>query len=184
VDADTLSGGEGRERRSELDDGAPLAPDTARRLACDASIVSMLEAEGSVLSVGRKTRAIPPALRSALQTRDRGCRFPGCGNHRFLDAHHVRHWAQGGETNLDNLVQLCARHHRLLHEGGFGLKRLPGGRLCFWRPDGTVIPDSPVTPPSEQSALSDRNRSAGVEVESAELLTGTGGWTSGWPSTR
>lgn len=167
-------GGSGPETPGRDTRRAPLAPDTARRIACDASVVSMLEAEGSVLSVRRKTRAIPPAMRRALQTRDRGCRFPGCENHRFLDAHHVRHWAKGGETNLDNLVQLCARHHRLLHEGGFDAKRLPDGRLCFWRPDGTVIPDLPGGPASQPSALSARNRRASIDVESGGVLTGTG----------
>ena len=72
----------------ELDDGSALSPETARRLACDASVVQN----------GRKTRTIPPALRRALRSRDRGCRFPGCENRRFLDAHHVHHWAKGGET--------------------------------------------------------------------------------------
>jgi hypothetical protein len=93
----------------ELEDGNAVSPETARRLACDASVVHQ----------GRKSRTIPPALRRALQRRDRGCRFPGCENRRFVDAHHVDHWARGGETTLGNLLLLCRRHHRAVHEGGF-----------------------------------------------------------------
>jgi hypothetical protein len=80
------------------------------------------DAEGHVLSVGRRTRSLPPALRRALEARDRGCRFPGCGL-RFTDGHHIVHWADGGETCLDNTVLLCRFHHRLLHEGGWKLQR-------------------------------------------------------------
>ena len=115
VDAETLrDGGAGR---SELEDGPSLAVETVRRLACDASIVSVLENErGEPLDVGRKTRSIPPAIRRALNARDRGCRFPGCSNTRYVDAHHIHHWAHGGETKLSNLVQLCflcrARHKK------------------------------------------------------------------------
>ncbi|MGZ8695630.1 MAG: DUF222 domain-containing protein, partial [Gaiellaceae bacterium] len=102
-----------------LDDGPALARETARRLACDASVVVLSERRGRPVRTGRKTRSVPPALRRALKSRDRGCRFPGCENHRFVDAHHIRHWAHGGETRLDNLVLLCRRHHRLVHEGGY-----------------------------------------------------------------
>jgi len=73
---------------------------------------------GTILSVGRKTRTVPPALRRALDYRDRGCRFPGCGR-RYTDAHHVRHWADGGETSLSNTLLLCRHHHRLVHEGSW-----------------------------------------------------------------
>jgi hypothetical protein len=138
VDAGTMSveepGG-----RCELDDGSPLAIETARRLACDASLVQMLERDGQPLRIGRKTRAIPPALRRALNARDRGCRFPGCGSRRFLDAHHIQHWADGGPTNLDNLVHLCGYHHRLLHEGGCRITRTAGGGIAFHRRDGRPI---------------------------------------------
>ena len=95
VDADTLreDGGLGR---SELADGTRVSAETSRRLACDGSIVPLKRGpDGSVLDVGRKTRTVSPALRRALEARDRGCRFPGCGL-RFADAHHVRHWADGG----------------------------------------------------------------------------------------
>lgn len=90
--------------------------------------------------MGRKTRTIPPAIRRALKRRDGGCRFPGCSATRFVDAHHIHHWADGGETRLDNLVLLCRRHHRLLHEGGYGIDSRPTGEIRFSRPDGRVLP--------------------------------------------
>jgi hypothetical protein len=142
VDAATLAAG-GAGERCELEGGEPLAAETARRLCCDASLVALAERAGKPLSVGRKTRAIPPALRRALRSRDRGCRFPGCTERRWVDAHHIRHWAHGGETSLPNLVQLCGHHHRLVHEGGFAVERRPGDEVVFRRPDGRRL--HPVT---------------------------------------
>jgi hypothetical protein len=107
-----------------IEDGPVLAPDTVRRLACEAPIVALVEsASGEPLAVGRKTRLISPGLRRALKRRDGGCRFPGCPATRFVDAHHIEHWADGGETRLDNLVLLCRHHHRLQHEGGYRIER-------------------------------------------------------------
>lgn len=124
-------------------DSPALAEETIRRLGCEAGLVPVLHDGEEILSVGRKTRAVPPAIRRALRLRDRGCRFPGCTHHRHVDAHHVRHWADGGETKLSNLVELCGRHHRLLHEGGYGLRFTDDGALVFTRPDGARIPDVP-----------------------------------------
>jgi hypothetical protein len=124
-------------------DAPALAEETIRRLGCEAGLVPVLHDGGEILSVGRKTRAVPPAIRRALRLRDRGCRFPGCTHTRHVDAHHVRHWANGGETKLSNLVELCGRHHRLLHEGGYGLRATDDGALVFTRPDGGRIPDVP-----------------------------------------
>ncbi len=123
----------------------PLAATTARRLACDASLVTVLEdSAGSVLNVGRRTRTIPPAIRRALTLRDSGCRFPGCCETRFVDAHHIHHWCDGGETSLDNLVLLCRHHHRLLHEEGFALVKGTEG-LEFVRADGRKLPRALAT---------------------------------------
>jgi hypothetical protein len=128
------------EGRSHIEDGPSLPPAALRRLCCDASLVAIVErADGSVLDVGRKTRAIPPALRRALHARDQGCRFPGCTNTRFVDGHHIEHWVDGGETKLSNLVTLCRRHHRFVHEYGFHVERA-GEELRFVRPDGKVVP--------------------------------------------
>lgn len=86
---------------------ADVAAETSRRLACDSSRVVMRHgSDGRVLNLGRKTRAIHPALRRALQHRDGGCRFPGCGS-QICDAHHVEPWAEGGKTELDSLLLLC-----------------------------------------------------------------------------
>jgi len=160
VDVGALSGGEGG---CELGDGPAIAPETARRLACDSSVVEIREREGATLSVGRKTRSVPPALRRALRRRDRGCRFPGCENHRFVDAHHVRHWAHGGETRLDNLVLLCRRHHRLVHEGGYLVERVSESELRFRDPCGGPILDAPRPPPGGLDTLLERNRSLRID---------------------
>lgn len=135
IDAQTLK--HDHPGRCELEEGPGVAAETARRLACDASLVVLVEDEhGEPLNVGRKTRTIPPALRRALNSRDRGCRFPGCTHSRFVDGHHVRHWAQGGETKLSNLVSLCRFHHRLVHEGMIVVQVLDDGAFRYVRPDG------------------------------------------------
>lgn len=121
-----------------------ISPETARRMACDASIVTLVERDGEPLSIGRKTRSIPPAIARALRARDAGCRFPGCECRRYVDAHHIEHWAHGGETSLDNLVQLCRRHHRLIHEGRFGVESGSEG-LVFRRADGSVLEQAPTS---------------------------------------
>jgi hypothetical protein len=105
--------------RSHLDDGTRVSAATSQRLSCDASVVRVTRAaDGSILDLGRKTRTLSPALRRALEIRDGGCRFPGCGL-RFTEGHHIVHWEDGGETRLSNLVSLCRRHHRAVHEEGF-----------------------------------------------------------------
>jgi Domain of unknown function (DUF222)/HNH endonuclease len=158
VDAATLAGGD--DGRCELADGELLAPETARRLTCDAAVVPLLERGGRALSVGRKTRSVPPALRRALASRDRGCRFPGCTNRYAIDAHHVRHWAHGGPTSLDNLVQLCRHHHRLLHEGGYTVERTGSG-FAFRRADGREIRAVPPAPRGRTRCLREDNRRRG-----------------------
>ena len=125
---------------AEFDNGHAVAVETARRLGCDGALVGVVEgAKGEPLAIGRRTRAVPPAIRRALRVRDGGCRFPGCGRSRYVHAHHIKHWAEGGETRLDNLVTLCSEHHRLVHEGGYGV-RVNEGEIEFIRPDGRVMP--------------------------------------------
>jgi hypothetical protein len=166
VDTDALtSDGDGG---CAVEDGPALAPETARRLACDASLVSISERKGKTVRVGRKTRAIPPALRRALRTRDRGCRFPGCENHRFVDAHHVRHWARGGETTLTNLVLLCRRHHRLVHEGGYAID----DKLRFYDPWGRRIPRVWRAPPGDAEEL--RRHEHASAIGPSTCASGTG----------
>ena len=159
--------------RCELDDERALALETVRRLGCDCSLVGIVEDDdGEPLSVGRKTRSIPPALQRALKARDGGCRFPGCDRSRFTEGHHVKHWADGGETKLSNLVTLCWFHHRLVHEGGFGLRTTDDGAFVFTRPDGTRVTDNGLwrfrgshAPRPSVDALFDRNLSRGVEID-------------------
>lgn len=98
------------------------------------------DVHGHPLDLGRKTRAISPALKRALKARDGGCRFPGCSHTRFTQGHHVEHWA-GGETKLSNLITLCSFHHRLVHEGGFGLRATDDGVFVFTTPDGERLPE-------------------------------------------
>jgi hypothetical protein len=170
VDAETLAGDDVADR-CEVERGPALAPETARRLGCDASIVRIVERDGEPLSVGRRSRTIPAGLRRALRSRDRGCRFPGCTHERFLHAHHIRHWARGGATELQNLVQLCSYHHRLVHEGGFSVQRngrRPDGvadGVRFLRPDGQVIPAAGRGTPARGRSLVERQRAAGLAVD-------------------
>jgi hypothetical protein len=132
--------------QSVLEEGSHVPAETSRRLACDASRVVMRHDEdGRVVEIGARTRTIPPALRRALQHRDRTCRFPGC-HVRVGQGHHVRHWAQGGPTTLTNLLLLCRRHHRAVHEEGYEVAREPDGALRFRRPDGRLLPE--VSPPA------------------------------------
>jgi hypothetical protein len=160
VHVDTAALATGGDGRCELADGAPLAAETARRLGCDAAIVPIIERDGRPLTVGRKTRSVPPALRRALASRDGGCRFPGCTTRRLVDAHHVRHWAHGGPTSLENLVQLCRHHHRLVHEGGYSVQRA-GSEFVFQRPDGRRLPAVPRPPRGHVATLRDANRRRG-----------------------
>jgi hypothetical protein len=164
VDADTLAAEEIR-ARSELTDGPAMAPETVRRLACDGAIVRIIERDGHPLSVGRRTRSIPPAIRRALGSRDGGCRFPGCTHTRHLHAHHIRHWARGGSTAIGNLVQLCSYHHQLVHEGGYGVECSGDGRVRFRRPDGRQISESCEGRAASGSGIRAQNRSGGLRVD-------------------
>jgi len=138
-----------------IEHGPGLTVAAARRLACDAALVAWVScavSPGESLRLGRKTRKISAALRRALRLRDTGCQFPGCPRRRFLDAHHVTHWADGGPTDLANLILLCGRHHRAVHEDGFTLVPDPDHpqRWVFHRPDGTPVPAVPHPEPESE----------------------------------
>jgi hypothetical protein len=168
VDADTLAG-DREPGRSELEDGTRLSAESARRLACDASVVRVArKRDGTVLDVGRKTRTVSPGLRRALEVRDRGCRFPGCGR-RFTDVHHVKHWADGGETSLSNCVNLCRAHHRLVHEGGWTMGWDRDQRPIFFDPHGHMHYEGrwqpPTLPEDAVAALVAENASLGIEPD-------------------
>ena len=132
---------DGEPGRSEVD-GVRVSAETSRRMACDAAVVPMTHRDGEVMGVGRKTRTIPPHIRRALEERDRGCRYPGCGS-RFTEAHHVTHWADGGETSLANTVLLCRRHHRVVHEGRTRMSLNREGQAVFFTRNGKMIASAP-----------------------------------------
>ena len=125
-------------------DGLHVSAGTSRRMACDAATVTMRHGRDG-LDVGRKTRSVPPAIRRALTARDRHCAFPGCRT-RHCDAHHIWHWAEGGATKLDNLVLLCRRHHRAVHEEGVRVLLPADGPARFFRADGKPLPEAPPAP--------------------------------------
>ena len=124
----------------EIEHGPSIAAESARRFSCDASLVTLVEDdEGEPLNVGRRTRVISAPLRRLLTARDKGCRFPGCSNARYIDMHHIKHWANGGETRPSNLVSLCRFHHRAVHEGGFNVEVLDDGALRFVDRQGEAV---------------------------------------------
>jgi 5-methylcytosine-specific restriction endonuclease McrA len=185
VDAEALREGSEEGEAVLADSGVGVSAETSRRWACDAGVVEMRHGpEGGVLDVGRKRRTVPPAIRRVLEHRDGGCRFPGCGC-RYTDAHHIRHWADGGETRLDNLVLLCRRHHRAVHEEGFRVELEEGdgvesagrgagrgaGRTVevrFYRPDGRVLPEVPASPGVPEEPVRElvrANRKRGLEPD-------------------
>jgi hypothetical protein len=131
-----------------LDHGEALDVSAVERLLCTTGALPILEApNGSPLNVGAPTRHIPRRLRRAVRHRDGGCRFPGCTHHRFLDVHHLHRRGLGGGTDLGNLLALCPRHHRAVHELGFGVSVDPTSRQpVFTSPRGRVIPGAPGPP--------------------------------------
>jgi len=141
VDLQTLEGRLPPGSGAELEDVGPISSEAARRMACDASVSRVITKGASEpLDVGRRTQVVPSGIRRAVVVRDRGCRFPGCDRPQgWSEAHHVVHWAHGGDTALSNLVLLCRRHHRLVHHG-FGLE-MADGRPRFFRPDGSALED-------------------------------------------
>jgi len=164
IDANTLQG--------NTEDGAGVSAETARRLCCDAGLVPVLEdATGKTLDVGRRTRSMPAAIKRALQIRDGGCLFPGC-DHRRVEGHHLKHWANGGETSLDNACLLCKRHHIYVHEYGFSIRR-DGEAFVFLDPDGEVIPASGAKPPRVYDVLKTMRetiRARGITIDARTSL--------------
>jgi hypothetical protein len=120
--------------------GATISAARARMLACDGSVTRIVIApEGQPLNLGRDKRLFPPHIRRALDFRDGGCVFAGCDAPTWwCDAHHVLHWADGGETSLENGALLCERHHTKVHHG-FRIELQPDGRWRTYRPDDTEI---------------------------------------------
>jgi hypothetical protein len=152
VDAEVLADPEA-DGRCALEDGPHIAPETVRRLACDCTLRGLAHAvfpagvgSHGELEAGRKTRVVGAALRRALVARDgTRCAFPGC-NCRARDAHHIKHWADGGATVLSNVLGLCRAHHVFVHELGYRVELAAGGGFRFRRPDGREVLASPPLP--------------------------------------
>ena len=148
----------------------------ARQIICDASLIPVYEDnEGNTLSIGRKSRIVPSKMRQALSMRDTCCRFPGCTQHRYTDAHHIKHWADGGETSLDNLVMLCRYHHRLHHKGEYRLLN-EAGELIFTNQRNEVIsqsfyPQFSAQSTAEQLQIEIENLDQGIEIDETTALT-------------
>ncbi|XOV88800.1 MAG: DUF222 domain-containing protein [Pseudomonadota bacterium] len=155
--------------------GSFLHPELVKKLACDASIRTLLEDDaGQVISIGRKSRIIPRNMAIALKQRDRGCRYPNCHQQHWTDAHHIRHWADGGETSLDNLITLCRFHHTGLHRGDYIIDK-QDGEVRFLDRFGheiqRVIPGLPHDPGEVVSAIQARHAKAGLGITSTTGIT-------------
>ena len=114
--------GVGDDPAAHLHLGPALTATARRRITCDADLRWVLEDEGRTVAWGRKTRTVPPALRAAIEDRDRGCRAPGCTQVRWLEVHHLVHVCDGGQTVPENLLCLCGRHHDDHHRGVLGIE--------------------------------------------------------------
>jgi hypothetical protein len=143
VDADVLSG-DRPDGVCEIDGIGPVSPTLVRRLLCDCQVSVVGDFPHASIDLGRSQRTVNRRQRRALQRRDRGCRFPGCGMRRYLHAHHVVPWEDDGPTDLDNLMLVCPAHHRLFHEGQYRIDVHGGGKFTFRWPDGRAIEPPPL----------------------------------------
>jgi len=123
-----------------VDDSKPIADIALERILCDPSLIAHRQVQDGEPLPSRKRRLVSGPLRRALRRRDGGFRFPGCTQSRFVDAHHILHWAHGGETKMSNLVLLCRRHHGLIHEGSFRVRKESDG-IVFRTKEGRCLPE-------------------------------------------
>jgi hypothetical protein len=129
---------------AEIAGVGPVPAEVVRRLACDANVeLAVEDREGTILNQGRARRDPTPVQRVEIDRRDKGCRFSGCSYTEFTNVHHVVHWVDGGLTNLDNLVTLCGRHHRAVHELGWTVSGDANGVLTFTGPHGRSMQSAP-----------------------------------------
>ena len=146
VDADTLN--HDADGACHLDNSANLAPETARRLACDATSHDVIERDGEPIATTKAASSLPPRLRRDLAARDRGCcRIPGCGRTGRVHAHHIIHRAHHGPNTLENLLTLCPFHHRLVHEAGYRVEVLLD-QVIVHRPGRPPLTESNPPPPT------------------------------------
>jgi hypothetical protein len=147
---------------AHLHDGPNISTEAAKRMSCDACVCGVLMRNGQDnLDPGRTQRLPNRAQRRALMVRDGGCRFPGCTERRYVEAHHVRHWIDGGPTDLANLVLLCWHHHHAVHEGGFRIS-FEGGVVTVCRPDGTLLHGESLI--AEGPGIVEQNEALGVRI--------------------
>ena len=126
------------EANALIENGPVIGGSTLHRLLCNARMQLVVEhPDGTVREIGHLMREPAPWMMRQLRHRDGTCRFPGCDARRFTQAHHIEWWSRGGKTTLENLVLVCAFHHRLVHEHGWELKRDGEGELSWVRPEGT-----------------------------------------------
>ena len=187
VDAAVLSGQQAEGAECHVEGGPSLAAETARRLSCDAPVVTVVEdAAGQPLDVGRKTRRVSTALFRALRSRDQTCQFPGCERTGKLTPHHITHWAAGGATNKDNLCNLCPSCHWRVHEGGFEVRGRAPDALTFFTPAGIELkarPDPPPELPADPvAALKALHVAEGLEIKPETNIIWWQGerWDLGW----
>lgn len=134
ADIDVLAGAE---HNCSLEGGPVISAEMARRLACDARLQFVLHnPEGATVGIGSTSRIVPEWLKRQLRWRDGGCTFPGCEAKRWLHAHHIEFWEHHGPTDLDNLILVCAYHHRLVHEHGWSVRLLEDDTTQWFRPGG------------------------------------------------
>lgn len=159
--------------RQHLAHGPGVSDAAVRRVACDAVVTALVhDLDGNVTSVGRRLRCVPPRLRRALDERDGGrCKHPGCVNRRFLEAHHVVPWLDGGPTELENLVLLCSFHHDTLHCGAFTIEG--NGDQTFVFRDSTGLAMAPAPRLEDVTASPLRPRLFRDREPSPGLLAGT-----------
>ena len=143
---------------AEIEDGPVIHPATLQRLGCNARIQTVIEdGVGNVRHVGSMKREPAAWQVRQVRHRDKGCVFPGCGARAFTQVHHIQFWSRGGRTELDNLVLICAFHHKLVHEMGWSLRRQANGSLEWLRPGGEryragpLAPQPPPAPPAPSS---------------------------------
>lgn len=152
--------------------GGPTMPNPVLlRLACDATLQGIAAGpDGTPVGIGRRTRSIPGWLRRLLYDRDPACQFPGCGNWRWTDGHHLIHWVKGGPTDLDNLIRLCRAHHTIVHNQGVGIATSITTRAwTFYRQDGTLIDASPNLPGGTATDLPTGSQVSQWQGDSARL---------------
>jgi hypothetical protein len=136
TDTGSVGGGGTATPPGELGWGGPISAEAVRRISCDAGVSRVITDPASVpLDLGRETRTVTVGQWAALVVRDRGCAFPGCTRpSEWCIAHHILHWADGGPTNLDNLVLLCGFHHRRVHHHGWDIEIAADGNPEFIPP--------------------------------------------------